>query len=127
MCRRLHGHYWDLNSTKARPDRISEFYLAAFLGQMSADGYSIFAVSGATLPPPLPAPWRDEPARFHRVQDLLTAQRSASVAATASRDRTRAAAASDPDLAAAIRVRLAVRLLASPRQLIGVTVHDDGA
>merc|ERR1712232_1020242 len=38
--------WWNLNSTRKRPGLVSPFLLAAWLGQLSAEGYSIFLVLG---------------------------------------------------------------------------------
>eukprot|EP00929_Paragymnodinium_shiwhaense_P118849 TRINITY_DN90746_c0_g1_i1.p1 TRINITY_DN90746_c0_g1~~TRINITY_DN90746_c0_g1_i1.p1 ORF type:complete len:453 (-),score=101.46 TRINITY_DN90746_c0_g1_i1:72-1430(-) len=39
--------WWNLNSTRKRPGLVSPFLLAAWLGQLKAEGYSIFLVLGA--------------------------------------------------------------------------------
>jgi len=44
--RKIRDTWWNLNSTNERPDMISPFYLSAFLGQLRADGYSVFFVDG---------------------------------------------------------------------------------
>jgi ataxin-3 len=44
--RKINGHWWDLNSTSTAPQYISNFYLAAFLSQLTQDGYSVFAAKG---------------------------------------------------------------------------------
>mmetsp|Transcript_1841 Transcript_1841/g.2938 ORF Transcript_1841/g.2938 Transcript_1841/m.2938 type:complete len:300 (+) Transcript_1841:154-1053(+) len=50
--RSIRGQVWNLNSLKRRPEKISLFYLSAFLGQLREEGYSIFVVDGV-LPPPM--------------------------------------------------------------------------
>mmetsp|Transcript_26209 Transcript_26209/g.74262 ORF Transcript_26209/g.74262 Transcript_26209/m.74262 type:complete len:281 (+) Transcript_26209:102-944(+) len=50
--RSLRGEMWNLNSLKKRPEKISLFYLSAFLAQLREEGYSIFVVKGM-LPVPL--------------------------------------------------------------------------
>lgn len=50
--RSIRGQIWNLNSLKKRPQKVSLFYLSAYLGQLREEGYSIFVVEG-TLPPPL--------------------------------------------------------------------------
>lgn len=47
--RKIGTNWWDLNSTKEKPELISQFYLTAFLAQLRADGYSVFLVRGAKL------------------------------------------------------------------------------
>lgn len=44
--RKIKSNWWDLNSTKERPELISQFYLSAFLHQLRADGYSVFIAKG---------------------------------------------------------------------------------
>jgi Ataxin-3 len=43
--RNIEGNYWNLNSTKDQPERISHFHLASDLATMMADGYSVFCVT----------------------------------------------------------------------------------
>lgn len=42
--RKIHGKYWNLNSTLDRPELISHFKLATELDKLIADGYSVFCV-----------------------------------------------------------------------------------
>jgi len=50
--RKINGCYWNLNSTKERPEMISHFNLATETDKLIADGYSVFCVSNkVTLPP----------------------------------------------------------------------------
>lgn len=44
--RKIHNKWWDLNSAKETPEYISDFYLGAFLSQLSNDGYSVFVARG---------------------------------------------------------------------------------
>mmetsp|Transcript_24721 Transcript_24721/g.41802 ORF Transcript_24721/g.41802 Transcript_24721/m.41802 type:complete len:269 (+) Transcript_24721:94-900(+) len=44
--RKINNKWWDLNSAKETPEYISEFYLGAFLTQLSSDGYSVFVARG---------------------------------------------------------------------------------
>lgn len=44
--RKINNNWWDLNSAKETPEHISEFYLGAFLSQLSNDGYSVFVARG---------------------------------------------------------------------------------
>eukprot|EP00928_Gymnodinium_smaydae_P036826 TRINITY_DN25684_c0_g3_i1.p1 TRINITY_DN25684_c0_g3~~TRINITY_DN25684_c0_g3_i1.p1 ORF type:complete len:545 (+),score=82.88 TRINITY_DN25684_c0_g3_i1:236-1636(+) len=50
--RQVSSCWWNLNSTRAKPGLVSHFHLAAWLGQLSEDGYSIFLVVGGSLPAP---------------------------------------------------------------------------
>mmetsp|Transcript_5436 Transcript_5436/g.8041 ORF Transcript_5436/g.8041 Transcript_5436/m.8041 type:complete len:357 (+) Transcript_5436:146-1216(+) len=49
--RKINGRYWNLNSTKERPEQISHFRLAAEIEGLQQEGYSVFCVTDA-LPPP---------------------------------------------------------------------------
>lgn len=49
----IHGEWWNLNSLFSHPEPLSHFYLAAFLGTLQEQGYTIFLLRGA-LPPPDP-------------------------------------------------------------------------
>eukprot|EP00931_Biecheleriopsis_adriatica_P103266 TRINITY_DN78125_c0_g1_i1.p1 TRINITY_DN78125_c0_g1~~TRINITY_DN78125_c0_g1_i1.p1 ORF type:complete len:464 (+),score=122.67 TRINITY_DN78125_c0_g1_i1:75-1394(+) len=64
--------WWNLNSTRKRPAMVGPFYLAAWLSQLGAEGYTIFLVMGA---PPEPAKPQSEEEHnlenFHDVFDLL--------------------------------------------------------
>lgn len=65
--------WWNLNSTRPRPGHISPFYLAAWLAQLGAEGYSIFLVRGADLPEPS-EPQTDDSGReenLHEIYELL--------------------------------------------------------
>lgn len=42
--RKLHGHWFNLNSLQSTPQWISSTFLAMFLTQLKAEGYSIFVV-----------------------------------------------------------------------------------
>lgn len=42
--------WWNLNSTRKRPALVGPFYLAAWLAQLGAEGYSIFLLQGSALP-----------------------------------------------------------------------------
>lgn len=62
--------WWNLNSTKARPTLISPFYLAAWMTQLTTEGYSIFLIVG-DLPEPA-VPGSSEPEEnFHDIFSLL--------------------------------------------------------
>ena len=47
--RKLDGQWWNLNSMQPLPEKISDFYLSAFLAQLQAEHYTIFVIMG-TLP-----------------------------------------------------------------------------
>ena len=44
--RRLGSEWYNLNSLSSSPERISAFYLSAFLGQLSTEQYTIFSIEG---------------------------------------------------------------------------------
>eukprot|EP01041_Mallomonas_annulata_P002901 gene2901-5692_t len=44
--RKIINIWWNLNSTEEKPVHISDFYLAAFIGQLRADNYSVFIAQG---------------------------------------------------------------------------------
>jgi len=44
--RRLGGQWYNLNSLASTPEKITDFYLSAYLGQLSTEKYTIFVVEG---------------------------------------------------------------------------------
>lgn len=50
--RKINSRYWNLNSTKERPEQISHFRLAAEIESLQDAGYSVFCVIQQKLPPP---------------------------------------------------------------------------
>jgi len=67
--RAVGGHWWNLNSTRPYPSPIREFYLAAWLTQLTAEGHSIFFVVGKDLPLPK-APAQESRADEENLYDL---------------------------------------------------------
>jgi len=64
--------WWNLNSTRKRPALVGPFYLAAWLAQLGAEGYSIFILQGSALPEPAkPQQKGVDEENFHDVFDLL--------------------------------------------------------
>jgi len=53
--RKIHGDYWNFNSLFSAPEPLSPFYLAAFLGTLQEQGYTIFLVRGPLIEPDPPA------------------------------------------------------------------------
>ncbi|KAG7671896.1 hypothetical protein Ndes2526B_g07181 [Nannochloris sp. 'desiccata'] len=53
--RKIHGEWWNLNSLFSAPEPLSPFYLAAFLGTLQEQGYTIFLVRGPLMEPDPPA------------------------------------------------------------------------
>jgi hypothetical protein len=45
--RKLHGHWWNLDSMLESPQHISEFYLAAFINQQLYDGNMVFVATSS--------------------------------------------------------------------------------
>jgi len=50
--RKINDRYWNLNSTKERPEQISHFRLAAEIDALHNAGYSVFCVFQQKIPPP---------------------------------------------------------------------------
>jgi len=50
--RKINDRYWNLNSTKEKPEQISHFRLAAEIEALHDSGYSVFCVIDQKLPPP---------------------------------------------------------------------------
>eukprot|EP00300_Choanocystis_sp_HF-7_P017366 c19709_g1_i6.p1 GENE.c19709_g1_i6~~c19709_g1_i6.p1 ORF type:complete len:322 (+),score=47.30 c19709_g1_i6:191-1156(+) len=68
--RKLFGKWFDLNSLHEKPTVIGDFYLSAFLAQLSAEDYSIFIVKSPTpLPEPIAPP--NPPPEWHSLASLL--------------------------------------------------------
>eukprot|EP00434_Breviolum_minutum_P018682 symbB.v1.2.016485.t1/scaffold1242.1/size135964/5 len=63
--------WWNLNSTRKRPAKVSPFYLAAWLAQLETEGNTIFLVLGA-LPAPSPPAGSDHHLleNFHDLAEL---------------------------------------------------------
>jgi Ataxin-3 len=53
--RKIHDEWWNLNSLFSYPEPLSPFYLAAFLGTLQEQGYTIFLVRGRLLEPDPPS------------------------------------------------------------------------
>lgn len=73
--RKVSEDFWNLNSTRKRPAKVSPFYLAAWLAQLQAEGNTIFLVLGSLPTPtqPLDAELGTEKHQlenFHELQDL---------------------------------------------------------
>jgi ataxin-3 len=49
--RKIHGEWWNLNSLFSAPEPLSPFYLAAFLGTLQEQGYTIFLIRGPLMEP----------------------------------------------------------------------------
>ena len=60
--------WFNLNSTLPRPQPVSDFFLSAFLAQLTAEGYSIFVARG-TLPTPMQDTSLGRPDAWHRMSD----------------------------------------------------------
>mmetsp|Transcript_29634 Transcript_29634/g.47727 ORF Transcript_29634/g.47727 Transcript_29634/m.47727 type:complete len:574 (+) Transcript_29634:71-1792(+) len=71
--RAVNDCWWNMNSTRPRPGLVSDFYLAAWLAQLSAEGHSIFLVLGKKLPDPAKPQQEDRPTEenFFEFNDLL--------------------------------------------------------
>lgn len=70
--RKVAGCWWNLNSTRKRPAVVSPFYLAAWLGQLGAEGYQSWLLTGSELPEPLKPQDDSKPEEnFHEIFQLL--------------------------------------------------------
>lgn len=70
--RKVADCWWNLNSTRKRPAMVGPFYLAAWLAQLSAEGFSIFLLLGNRMPDPLKPHDPEKPEEnFHDLFDLL--------------------------------------------------------
>jgi len=69
--RKVAEEWWNLNSTRKRPAKVSPFYLAAWLAQLETEGNTIFLVLGA-LPAPSPPAGSDHHLleNFHDLAEL---------------------------------------------------------
>lgn len=64
--------WWNLNSTRKSPAQVGHFYLAAWLSQLGAEGYSIFLVMGNSWPAPSkPRDPQRPDEMYHDVFELL--------------------------------------------------------
>ena len=52
VIRKLEGEFWTINSMRPKPERISGFYLNAYMSQLRTEGWYIFSVRG-NLPTPM--------------------------------------------------------------------------
>ncbi|CAE7775832.1 unnamed protein product [Symbiodinium sp. KB8] len=75
--RKVLDGWWNLNSTRKRPAQVGPFYLAAWLAQLQAEGYTIFLVLGS-FPEPTQPSTDDQHGmeNFHSVTDLLEKAKS---------------------------------------------------
>lgn len=69
--RKVSEDFWNLNSTRKRPAKVSPFYLAAWLAQLQAEGNTIFLVLGSLPTPTQPlGTEKHQLENFHKLQDL---------------------------------------------------------
>lgn len=69
--RKVSEDFWNLNSTRKRPAKVSPFYLAAWLAQLQAEGNTIFLVLGSLPTPTQPlGTEKHQLENFHELQDL---------------------------------------------------------
>lgn len=82
--RKINGRYWNLNSTKERPEVISHFRLAAEIESLQAQGYSVFCVLD-NLPAPCTCTAQMDlglPEYWWKEEDLLKGKTDATTRAT---------------------------------------------
>eukprot|EP00565_Helicotheca_tamesis_P006417 CAMPEP_0185729884 /NCGR_PEP_ID=MMETSP1171-20130828/7687_1 /TAXON_ID=374046 /ORGANISM="Helicotheca tamensis, Strain CCMP826" /LENGTH=361 /DNA_ID=CAMNT_0028398819 /DNA_START=101 /DNA_END=1186 /DNA_ORIENTATION=- len=82
--RKINGRYWNLNSTKERPEQISHFRLAAEIEGLQQSGYSVFCVEDALPPPCTTSEGRERglPQYWWREDDLVSSKTDAITGAT---------------------------------------------
>lgn len=69
--RKVSEDFWNLNSTRKRPAKVSPIYLAAWLAQLQAEGNTIFLVLGSLPTPTQPlGTEKHQLENFHELQDL---------------------------------------------------------
>lgn len=44
--RAIHGQWWNLNSVYGSPEPLSAFHLAAYLGSLQEEGYTVGGLCG---------------------------------------------------------------------------------
>eukprot|EP00588_Corethron_pennatum_P023702 CAMPEP_0194316496 /NCGR_PEP_ID=MMETSP0171-20130528/13292_1 /TAXON_ID=218684 /ORGANISM="Corethron pennatum, Strain L29A3" /LENGTH=348 /DNA_ID=CAMNT_0039072755 /DNA_START=105 /DNA_END=1151 /DNA_ORIENTATION=+ len=70
--RKVNGRFWNLDSTKERPQQISHFNLATEIAVLQEGGYSVFCVVDGALPPvSTAAVGGDHPEYWWKEADLL--------------------------------------------------------
>ncbi len=120
--------WFNLNSLLRAPEIVSAFFLAAFLAQLKAEGYSIFVVrvtatggsggAGSSAAGRLPPPLVSQEVRdaggsvWHSVDSIVRAganggANSSAAARKAAAEKARRAAEEDPEFAAALAASLA--------------------
>lgn len=92
--RKIGNQWFNLNSLLAKPELISDTYLALFLAQLRNEGYSIFIVSGE-----LPECTADEILKQNPIRQSACTSRPQYVQQSVSNE-------SDPDMQAALRLSL---------------------
>jgi len=83
--RKINNHYWNLNSMKERPEKISHFRLAAEIDELINQGYSVFCVVDAMLPLPCTSDSGRErglPQYWWKEEDLISGKTNATTGAT---------------------------------------------
>lgn len=82
--RKIKDRFWNLNSTKDRPEQISHFHLSADIEALQMSGYSVFCVQSG-----LPAPCQSEdersrglPQYWWKEDDLIANKTNATTGAT---------------------------------------------
>jgi ataxin-3 len=82
--RKIHGRYWNLNSTLEQPQLISHFHLAAEVESLQNEGYSVFVVlNGLPLPCTTAAGTSRGLAQYWwKEEDLIAGRTNATTAAT---------------------------------------------
>lgn len=82
--RKINARFWNLNSTKERPEIISHFRLAAEIQSLQESGYSVFCVLDELPPPCTTSAGRERglPQFWWKEADLLAGKSDATTGAT---------------------------------------------
>lgn len=101
--------WFNLNSLQRSPTPLGDFYIAAFLAQMKAEGYSIFVVLPGPLghlPNPIDAS-QGAPSCWLRAADVLARGDAGADVRRSAAERARQSAEADPEFEAALAASLA--------------------
>lgn len=130
--RNINGEWWNLNSLFSHPEPLSHFYLAAFLGTLQEQGYTIFLLRG-----PLPTPDPDAAAaaaaagagdgsgRWLMASEARAAAKSKQELKQAGFLKAAATSVADMATAAGHRLRLRPRGAAVARSGSGASTAED--
>lgn len=101
--------WFNLNSLLKLPEMIGDFYLSAYLAELKAEGYFIFAVEGTPLPRPMSDRSVGSPDCWHTVSEIQAGvgKGAAGGVKRQAAERAKQAAREDPEYAAALKASMA--------------------